>query len=1010
MKKITQLLAKHPAILLLMLLTTLSFSSKAAVTCDVTETHGQGFTTSITDVIDNCDGSFTITLRVDHDGCPGPGCKELSHYAIEADKNTYSNVSVSVLNGSMNYSSIDMGWNLGGNTSFKGFKIDGISGIGDGMAGSFEVTYTLTGGLQDQQTKAKAGNSNLYVSFSIADFESVMNCNGTGCGGPNAGLNGNVFHDINGLSDNTVNGTGIGQASAQTIYVHLLNFNAGTVLDVKAVNNDGTYSFDAAAGQYKVLISTTQGSVGSGAPQVNLPNGWVNTGENVGAGAGNDNNPNGILNATVVANQYTSNVNFGIEQRPVPENNTAASQENPGGAISVEVPAATFEANDPDGIVTYIKITAFPSNATSININGNNYTSATFPGAGVWVPTNSTGNPTQIILVDPVDGAVTVSIPFIAKDNAGIVSTGSGSANLPFTMPVLVGPTANDDNATTPMNTPVDINALQNDTPGDAALDPTTVTFIAGTEPDANTEGVFTVNGTTGLVTFTPATGYTGTVTIDYQVCDLNALCDVATITVVIEPAIVGPTTNNDNATTLINTPVDIDVLDNDIAGSAALDPTTVTFIAGTEPDANTEGVFTVNGTTGLVTFTPATGYTGTVTIDYQVCDLNALCDIATITVVITPSLTGPTAIDDFATTLVNTPVDIIALSNDVAGSTPLDPTTVTFIAGTEPDAATEGVFTVDGTTGLVTFTPANNYVGVVTIDYQVCDQNALCDIATITVTIVDGNGNFYPAHGYGTLAYEDLWPAKGDYDFNDLVIDYQFEILMNQANYINQVKATFIIRAFGASYENGFGFQLSETVDADDLTVSGYSLTESFITLNPNGTEAGQSKATIIVYDNAYNEMQHPGVGIGVNTEPSAPYVQPATLTVIIDFEPNKYTYNQLDIANFNPFIIVNKDRALEVHLPNYPPTDLADQSKFGMWDDDSDAGTGKYYLTANNLPWAIHIYESFDYPIEKQDIIWVHLKFAEWATSGGLLYPNWYKDLSGFRNDNLIYTPPSN
>lgn len=79
---------------------------------------------------------------------------------------------------------------------------------------------------------------------------------------------------------------------------------------------------------------------------------------------------------------------------------------------------------------------------------------------------------------------------------------------------------------------------------------------------------------------------------------------------------------------------------------------------------------------------------------------------------------------------------------------------------------------------------------------------------------------------------------------------------------------------------------------------------------------------------------------------------MQPATLTITIDFEPNKYTYNQLDIANFNPFIIVNKDRAVEVHLPNYPPTDLADQSKFGMWDDDSDAGAGKYYLTANNLP----------------------------------------------------------
>ena len=31
---------------------------------------------------------------------------------------------------------------------------------------------------------------------------------------------------------------------------------------------------------------------------------------------------------------------------------------------------------------------------------------------------------------------------------------------------------------------------------------------------------------------------------------------------------------------------------------------------------------------------------------------------------------------------------------------------------------------------------------------------------------------SFFPVQGKtGTLAFEDLWPAKGDYDFNDLVI-----------------------------------------------------------------------------------------------------------------------------------------------------------------------------------------------------------------------------------------------
>ncbi len=269
---------------------------------------------------------------------------------------------------------------------------------------------------------------------------------------------------------------------------------------------------------------------------------------------------------------------------------------------------------------------------------------------------------------------------------------------------------------------------------------------------------------------------------------------------------------------------------------------------------------------------------------------------------------------------------------------------------------------------------------------------------------------NYYPATGYGTLAFEDLWPAKGDYDFNDLVIDYQFEIVTNTSNLVESVTGTFIIKAFGASFENGFGFQLSENIAQNDIEVSGYSLTEDYISLSDKGIESGQSKPTIIVFDNAFGQMTHPGIGIGVNTETNAPYVEPVTLVIEINFKPNTYSYNDLDISNFNPFLIVNKQRGVEVHLPHYPPTDLVDADRFGEWDDDSNPGMGRYYVSANELPWAINIYERFDYPIEKQEIIQAHLKFAEWAISGGQFFPDWFKNLSGYRNNSLIYQIPEN
>jgi len=268
---------------------------------------------------------------------------------------------------------------------------------------------------------------------------------------------------------------------------------------------------------------------------------------------------------------------------------------------------------------------------------------------------------------------------------------------------------------------------------------------------------------------------------------------------------------------------------------------------------------------------------------------------------------------------------------------------------------------------------------------------------------------NYFPANGYGTLAYEDLWPGKGDYDFNDLVLDYEFKIVTNGQNYVVEMFGTFIIKAFGASYENGFGFQLESPIDPEDLTVSGYSLTENYITLLSNGTESGQTKPVIIVYDNAYNQMQWPGIGIGVNTEQDMPYITPDTLRLTVGFPAETYTYQDLNISGFNPFIIVNQDRGVEVHLPDYLPTDLVNQTLFGTMEDYSNPAQGVYYKTDNNLPWAIHIYETFSYPIEKQLVTLAHLKFAEWAVSGGVLFPDWYKNLTGYRNNSMIFQVPT-
>jgi len=264
---------------------------------------------------------------------------------------------------------------------------------------------------------------------------------------------------------------------------------------------------------------------------------------------------------------------------------------------------------------------------------------------------------------------------------------------------------------------------------------------------------------------------------------------------------------------------------------------------------------------------------------------------------------------------------------------------------------------------------------------------------------------NYYPSEsGWATLAFEDLWPATGDYDFNDVVISFRANQVTNAENDAVYVDTRFILEAMGASFHNGFGFQLPVT-PATVENVTGMDLREGYISLEANNTEAGQTNAVVIVFDDGYNILPSPGGGTGVNTQLGAPYVTPDTLDVRVTFT-DPLSLATLGSPPYNPFIIIDKNRSVEVHLPDQPPTDKANQELFGTDDDDSDPLTGRYYKTANNLPWGLEITQKFDYVIEQVEINTAYLKFNPWAESIGASYPDWYLNETGYRDVSKIYS----
>lgn len=266
---------------------------------------------------------------------------------------------------------------------------------------------------------------------------------------------------------------------------------------------------------------------------------------------------------------------------------------------------------------------------------------------------------------------------------------------------------------------------------------------------------------------------------------------------------------------------------------------------------------------------------------------------------------------------------------------------------------------------------------------------------------------NYYPAAGNGSLAFEDLWPGKGDYDFNDLVVDYRFHTVTNSANKIADIHATMIIRANGAGLRNGFGFQLPGNIAQADIEVSGYQLHEAYIQLRTNGTEANQSRPTVIVFDNVKHILQS-SAGFGANVIPGLPYIQPDTIVIHMALKPGTYLLSDVQVESFNPFLIIDMNRGKEVHLPDFAPTSLADPAFFATMDDSSNPGSGRYYKTSGNLPWAINITQSFSYTTEQSQITSGHLKFAQWAETGGNLFADWYQNNTNYRNNTYIYQKP--
>ncbi|MET1080783.1 MAG: retention module-containing protein, partial [Pseudomonas sp.] len=289
----------------------------------------------------------------------------------------------------------------------------------------------------------------------------------------------------------------------------------------------------------------------------------------------------------------------------------------------------------------------------------------------------------------------------------------------------------------------------QDDTPVavDDAVQATQAQIVSGNlagndNPSADGGNLWTLNtsaanGTVvvnpnGTFSYTPNPNFSGSDSFTYNLTDADGDVSTATVTIVVNPGLPPVVTNTppsavaDSASTDENTPVTVNVLNND-----------------SDPDGDTLTVTGASAATGTVvvnpngtlSYTPSTGFTGNDTITYSVSDGKGGTASSTVTVTVNPG-TPPNDLPVAVADTLQATEDQVLNGSLATNDTPSADGGNIWALGTQ---ASNGTVIVNSD-GTFTYTPNANYNGADSFTYSLTDANGDISTATVTVNVAPVN------------------------------------------------------------------------------------------------------------------------------------------------------------------------------------------------------------------------------------------------------------------------------
>lgn len=234
-----------------------------------------------------------------------------------------------------------------------------------------------------------------------------------------------------------------------------------------------------------------------------------------------------------------------------------------------------------------------------------------------------------------------------------------------------------------------------------------------------------------------------------------------------------------------------------------------------------------------------------------------------------------------------------------------------------------------------------------------------------------------------GIYAFEDLWPAKGDYDMNDVMTKSTYTKLVDSKNNIYEESYTFKTYGNYATLTNGLAVRLDGVSTTDKLEFYVKAVgDEDFSALET--TYDATDRVVVLTND--------------VNTNKGAEYK-----VKVIHAENSPVEKETIEAEPFI-FRAENSSDAVawwEVHLTGYKPTSKMNFGYFNTGDDCSQPDKDIYYVRKGNYPFAFFLAGATDEDLnpmldpnnESMPIDKLYSGYSDWVTNNGTTNTDWYK-----------------